>query len=149
MGQNLRMTSTTVVGASVAGLVTARVLSDLVDEVGVLERERLIDAPAPRGHVPQGKHVHLLLAAGLDLLASWFPGIDDELQQEGAVWLDGTRAWVYQAGGYRAQGDWGTKALSMTRPLLEQVVRRRVSALGNVTLEDGVVVDRVDLSEGR
>lgn len=143
------MTSTIVVGAGVAGLVTARVLSGFVDEVGVIERERLIDAPTPRGHVPQGQHVHLLLAAGLDLLSGWFPGIDDELEQEGAVWVDGTRAWVYQAGGYRAQGDWGTKALSMTRPLLEQVVRRRVAALDNVTLEESVVVDRVDLSEGR
>ena len=84
------MTSTIVVGASVAGLLTARVLSDLVDEVVILERERLTDAPSPRGHVPQGKHLHLLLTAGLDLLVGWFPGIDDELEQAGAVWVDGT-----------------------------------------------------------
>ena len=57
--------------------------------------------------MPQGKHLHLLLAAGLDRLVAWFPGIDDELEQMGAVRVDGTRAWVYQAGGYRAQGDWG------------------------------------------
>jgi 2-polyprenyl-6-methoxyphenol hydroxylase-like FAD-dependent oxidoreductase len=149
MGQNLRVTSATVVGASVGGLLTARVLSDLVGGVVVLERERLTDAPSPRGHVPQGKHLHLLLAAGLDLLVTWFPGIDDELEQRGAVWVDGTRAWVFQAGGYRAQGDWGRPVLSMTRPLLEQVVRRRVAQLGNVTVEDGVVVDRVDVSDGR
>ncbi len=142
------MTSTAVVGASVAGLLTARVLSELVDEVVVFERERVPDSPVPRGHVPQGKHLHLLLTAGLDLLTAWFPGIDDELEQLGAVWVDGTRAWVYQAGGYRAQGDWGRPALSMTRPLLEQVVRRRVAALANVRLQDGVVVDRVEVSDG-
>jgi 2-polyprenyl-6-methoxyphenol hydroxylase-like FAD-dependent oxidoreductase len=147
--QNLRMTSTIVVGGSVAGLLTARALSGLVDEVVVLERERLTDAPSPRGHVPQGKHLHLLLAAGLDLLVDWFPGIDDELERMGAVWVDGTRAWVYQAGGYRAQGDWGRPALSMTRPLLEQVVRRRIALLDNVKLEEGVVVDRVIVSDGR
>jgi 2-polyprenyl-6-methoxyphenol hydroxylase-like FAD-dependent oxidoreductase len=147
MGQNLRMTSTTVVGASVGGLLTARVLSDLVDEVVVMERERLTDAASPRGHVPQGKHLHLLLAAGLDLLVDWFPGIDDELEQRGAVWVDGTRAWVYQAGGYRAQGDWGRPVLSMTRPLLEQVVRRRIALLDNVRLEDRVVVERVEVSK--
>ncbi len=67
----------------------------------------------------------------------------------GAVWIDGTRAWVYQAGGYRAQGDWGRPALSMTRPLLEQVVRRRVRSLDNVKLEDGCLVDRVEISNGR
>jgi 2-polyprenyl-6-methoxyphenol hydroxylase-like FAD-dependent oxidoreductase len=143
------MTSTIVVGASVAGLLTARVLSDLVDDVVLLERERLADAPSPRGHVPQGKHLHLLLTAGLDRLVGWFPGIDDELAELGAVWVDGTRAWVYQAGGYRAQGDWGRPALSMTRPLLEQVVRRRVSALDNVGIEDGIVADRVEVSDGR
>ncbi len=143
------MTSAIVVGGSVAGLLTARVLSGLVDEVVVLERERLIDAPSPRGRVPQGRHVHLLLAAGLDLLVGWFPGIDVELEREGAVRVDGTRAWVYQGGGYRAQGDWGRSALSMTRPLLEQVVRRRVLVLDNVTVRDGVVGDRVEVSDGR
>ncbi len=143
------MTSAIVVGASVAGLLTARVLSGVVDEVVVMERERLTDAPAPRGHVPQGRHLHLLLTAGLDLLVAWFPGIDDELERMGAVWVDGTRAWVYQAGGYRAQGDWGPAALSMTRPLLEHVIRRRVALLDNVKLADGVVVDRVEVSDGR
>jgi 2-polyprenyl-6-methoxyphenol hydroxylase-like FAD-dependent oxidoreductase len=143
------MTSAIVVGASVAGLLTARVLSEHVDEVVVMEREGLTDDASPRGHVPQGRHLHLLLTAGLDRLVAWFPGIDDELTAMGAVWVDGTRAWVYQAGGYRAQGDWGRPALSMTRPLLEQVVRRRIALLPNVNLEDGVVVDRVDVSEGQ
>ena len=45
-------------------------------------------------------------ALGLDLLVIWFPGIDDELEQQGAVWIDGSRAWVNQAGGNRAEGDW-------------------------------------------
>jgi 2-polyprenyl-6-methoxyphenol hydroxylase-like FAD-dependent oxidoreductase len=123
------MTSVVVVGASVAGLLATRALTEHVDDVVVLERERLADAAQPRGHVPQGRHLHLLLSAGLDLLAGWFPGIDDELESLGAVRVDGTRAWVHQSGGYRAQGDWGRPVLSLTRPLLEQVVRRRVAAL--------------------
>ena len=149
MRQTLGMTSAIVVGSSVAGLLTARVLSDLVDEVVVLERERLTDAPSPRGRVPQGRHIHLLLAAGLDRMVAWFPGIDAELERAGAVRVDGTRAWVYQSGGYRAQGDWGRSALCMTRPLLEHVVRRRVSLLENVILRDDVTVDRVEVSKGR
>lgn len=104
------MASAIVVGASVAGLLTARVLSDLVDDVVVFERERLVDTPLPRGHVPQGRHLHLLLTAGLDLLVDWFPGIEDELERMGAVRFDGTSAWVYQAGGYRARGDWGDRS---------------------------------------
>ena len=143
------MTSVVVVGASVAGLLAARALVDHVDDVVVLERERLEDVAVPRGHVPQGRHLHLLLSAGLDLLVGWFPGIDDELESLGAVRVDGTRAWVHQSGGYRARGDWGRPVLSMTRPLLEQVVRRRVAALRGVSLRDGVVVDRVEAGAAR
>ena len=143
------MTSAIVVGAGVAGLLAARALADHVDDVVVLEREPLEDAAVPRGHVPQGRHLHLLLSAGLDLLVGWFPGIDDELESLGAVRVDGTRAWVHQSGGYRARGHWGRPVLSLTRPLLEQVVRRRVAALANVTLRDGVVVDRVETGAGR
>jgi 2-polyprenyl-6-methoxyphenol hydroxylase-like FAD-dependent oxidoreductase len=132
-----------------AGLLAARALSDHVDEVVVLERERLEDAAQPRGHVPQGRHLHLLASAGLDLLVDWFPGIDDELESLGAVRVDGTRGWVHQSGGYRARGHWGRPLLSMTRPLLEQVVRRRVADLPGVTLRDGVVVDRVEARPGR
>src|SRR6476646_1090630 len=90
-----------VVGASVAGMLTARALADHVDQVLVLERERLPDPTAgtsePRGHVPQNRHLHLLLAAGLDRLCEWFPGIDAELEQAGAVRVDGSRAWLFQA----------------------------------------------------
>ena len=143
------MTSAIVVGGSVAGLLAARVLADHVGDVVVMERERLPDTPAPRGHVPQGKHLHLLLSAGLDRMVAWFPGIDAELERLGAVWVDGTRAWVYQAGGYRAQGDWGSPALSMTRPLLEQVVRRRLAAVDSVRLRDATVVDRIEVADGR
>jgi 2-polyprenyl-6-methoxyphenol hydroxylase-like FAD-dependent oxidoreductase len=143
------MTSVIVVGASVAGLLAARALADHVDDVVVVERELLGDAAVPRGHVPQGRHLHLLLSAGLDLLVGWFPGIDDELESLGAVRVDGTRAWVHQCGGYRARGDWGRPVLSLTRPLLEQVIRRRVAALHEVTLRDGVVVERVEARAGR
>ena len=68
-----------VVGGSLAGLLTARALADHADELVVLERERLPDTVTPRGRVPQGRHLHLLLSAGLDLLREWFPGVEDEL----------------------------------------------------------------------
>jgi 2-polyprenyl-6-methoxyphenol hydroxylase-like FAD-dependent oxidoreductase len=143
------VTSVVVVGASIAGLLAARALSGVADEVLVLERERLPSSVAPRGHIPQGRHVHLLLSSGLTRMVTWFPGIDAELERAGAVPTDGTRAWIYQGGGYRAQGDWGSRVLSMTRPLLEDVVRRRVVALPNVRVEDGAVVEQVVESGGR
>ena len=137
-----------VVGASMAGLLTARALAGHVAQVVVLERERLPEQVRPRGRVPQGRHLHLLLSPGLDLLRDWFPGIEEELVARGAVPTDGRHAYVHQGGAYRARGDWGRPLLSLTRPLLESVVRARVTALPNVTLESGVRVERVRLSEG-
>lgn len=136
-----------VVGAGMAGLFTARALAGHVEHVTVLERERLPEDVRPRGRVPQGRHVHLLLAAGLDLLRVWFPGIEDELLARGAVPADGHRAYIHQGGAYRARGDWGRPVVSLTRPLLEAVVRERVAALANITLESGVRVQRVLLAE--
>jgi 2-polyprenyl-6-methoxyphenol hydroxylase-like FAD-dependent oxidoreductase len=138
-----------VVGGSMAGLLAARALSRQAKSVAILEREHLTDTVAPRGHVPQGRHLHLLLAAGLDVLRDWFPGIEDELVAQGAVRVDGQNAWVYQGGAYRARGDWGRPVLCMTRPLLEQAIRTRVAALPGVAIEDGVLVERVTVAEHR
>jgi 2-polyprenyl-6-methoxyphenol hydroxylase-like FAD-dependent oxidoreductase len=146
MASATKPTRAIVVGAGIAGLLSARALSDQLDEVVVLERESLLDTAEPRGHVPQGKHLHLFLGAGLQRLVAWFPGIDVELESLGAVRLDGSQAWLFQAGGYRARGDWGLTVLSMTRPLLEQAVRRRVGELANVTIEDGEPVERVTVA---
>lgn len=51
-----------VLGASMAGLLAARVLADFYDTVVVVEWDRLPDSPANRRGVPQGRHVHALLA---------------------------------------------------------------------------------------
>jgi 2-polyprenyl-6-methoxyphenol hydroxylase-like FAD-dependent oxidoreductase len=132
-----------------AGLLAARALSDHAESVVVLERDHLPDAVAPRGRVPQGRHLHVLLSAGLDRLREWFPGIEEELASHGAVPVDGSEAWIHQGGGYRARGYWGRPGLGMTRPLLEHVVRRRVAALPGVTIEDRTTVDAVTIRQGR
>jgi 2-polyprenyl-6-methoxyphenol hydroxylase-like FAD-dependent oxidoreductase len=132
-----------VVGGSLAGLLSARALAPRAESVVVLERDQLPETATPRGRVPQGRHLHLLLSAGLDRLRDWFPGIEEELESRGAVRVDGTGAWVHQGGAYRARGDWGRPGLSQTRPLLEQVVRSRVAALPGVSVEQGVTVTQV------
>ena len=53
-----------VIGASLAGLCAARVLSDFYDRVTIYERDELPDGPDNRTAVPQGRHVHLLMARG-------------------------------------------------------------------------------------
>jgi phytoene dehydrogenase-like protein len=68
-----------VIGASIAGLAAARVLSEHVDRVTILERDSLPTGAATRRSVPQGRHAHVLLGAGQQLLNGWFPGLDTDL----------------------------------------------------------------------
>ena len=135
-----------VLGASMGGLLAARVLADFFRTVTVVERDVLQADPANRRGVPQGRHAHLLLPRGAQILDELFPGILNALVVDGApVWDDGELAKLhFTFGGHemlrsgKAAGD--HKAMAMyvpSRPLLECHVRRRLQAMGNVTILDG------------
>jgi len=64
-----------VLGASMAGLLAARTLSDSFETVTVVERDVLPDDAANRRGVPQGRHLHALLARGAQVLEEFFPGL--------------------------------------------------------------------------
>src|SRR6476646_5160900 len=64
-----------VIGAGVAGLVAARVLSDHFVRVTLMDRDFLPDAPMPRSWVPQGQHAHVLAHSGQVTLERLFPGL--------------------------------------------------------------------------
>ena len=64
-----------VLGASMSGLLAARVLADFFGTVTVVERDELPDDPTNRRGVPQGRHVHALLPRGAQILDELFPGI--------------------------------------------------------------------------
>ncbi|HEV8165255.1 MAG TPA: hypothetical protein VGR74_12550, partial [Actinomycetota bacterium] len=51
-----------VLGASMAGLLAARVLADAYAQVTVIDRDQLPQAGSHRRGVPQGRHLHALLA---------------------------------------------------------------------------------------
>jgi 2-polyprenyl-6-methoxyphenol hydroxylase-like FAD-dependent oxidoreductase len=137
-----------VVGASMAGLCAARVLADRFDHVVVLDRDQLDDEPSPRQLVPQGRHPHLLLAAGARILEEWFPGLSAELYAAGAVGIDLCKDFLWhQAGGPQRRPASSLIGPAMSRPLLEWTVRRRVTALPNVEIRDGVHACGLTLDE--
>ncbi len=74
-----------VIGGSMAGLMTARVLADFFDEVTVLERDQIEDGPANHKSIPQGNHIHALLIGGLQVMSTLYPGFANKLQGLGAV----------------------------------------------------------------
>lgn len=130
-----------VIGASVAGLIAAKVLSHRFSRVSVLDRDHLPAMPQPRAGVPQGRHGHGLLASGLNALERLFPGLSGELLAAGAVSGDviGDIRW-FQHGSYKARFQSGLRGVLFTRPLLEWALRRRVAALPNVVVESGTHV---------
>ncbi|OBA59469.1 FAD-dependent oxidoreductase [Mycobacterium sp. 1100029.7] len=134
-----------VLGAGLAGLLAARVLSEFYDSVCVVERDRLPNYLCDRKGVPQGQHVHNLLGRGRQILAELFPGLLGELAAAGAVVVDdGDLSRTYaRVGRYEMKRsgrlrDPAPLALYLaSRPFLELHVRRRVNLLPNVTLLDG------------
>ncbi len=72
-----------VLGASMGGLLAARVLADFYETVTVVERDMLPDDAVNRRGVPQGRHVHALLGRGSQVLAELFPGFLDDLVAAG------------------------------------------------------------------
>ena len=90
-----------VVGAGIAGLATARTLSDHFEQVTVLERDELPATAGPRRGVPQGRHAHALLSGGARAIAEMFPGIMEDLVGRGAALVEFNNGRWFQAGGYR------------------------------------------------
>jgi 2-polyprenyl-6-methoxyphenol hydroxylase-like FAD-dependent oxidoreductase len=134
-----------VLGAGIAGLLTARVLSEFYGSVVVVERDVLSDRPDIRRGVPQARHVHALLSRGSQVVGDLFPGLLDELVAAGAnVCDEGDLSRVcVRVGGHEFNrsgkfGDpTGLVVYVASRPFLELHVRRRVKALENVQILDG------------
>jgi 2-polyprenyl-6-methoxyphenol hydroxylase-like FAD-dependent oxidoreductase len=139
-----------VIGASMSGLLAARVLADHFTEVEVLDRDPLPAEPAHRKGVPQGRHAHGLLAAGGRALEQLFPGLMRELVARGATEGDAAQdlRW-FQFGVYKARFHSGIEGTFLSRPLLESAVRARVAALPNVTVRQGVDVRGLAHRDGR
>jgi uncharacterized protein (TIGR02246 family) len=133
-----------VLGAGIAGLLTARVLSEFYGSVTVVERDVLPDHPDQRKGVPQGRHLHNFYSRGTQLIGELFPGILDELAAAGAVVDDGddlSRLYVRVAGYElnptgKLTDPRPLAAYQASRPFVEFHVRRRVAALANVTILD-------------
>jgi 2-polyprenyl-6-methoxyphenol hydroxylase-like FAD-dependent oxidoreductase len=138
-----------VIGGSMAGLLAARVLSEHFERVTVIERDKLIDVAEPRKGVPQGRHVHALLAGGAAILRTYFPDLYAALAQDGSVPVDTTDIRRYQLGMRVAAVPSPVKTLWQSRPFLEQHVRDALSARNTVQFLDRCSVTRLKTSDER
>ena len=127
-----------VFGASLAGLLTARVLAEFCKQVTVVERDVLPSVGQQRKGVPHGRHLHGLHPRGREILDELLPGFTAELTAAGAVCCDVLADGRWQLSGHQLkQRHAGLPALLASRPFLEGHVRERVFRLPNVRVLDG------------
>ena len=130
-----------VLGASIAGMLAARVLSDFFDEVTVVDRDVLGGLPETRRGVPQGRHLHGLLMRGAQALDELFPGLLDELVADGVPHFDGSdlSQLYFCMNGHLAVRSGSSQHIEVytpSRPFLEFHVRRRLRTIRNIMLLD-------------
>jgi 2-polyprenyl-6-methoxyphenol hydroxylase-like FAD-dependent oxidoreductase len=129
-----------VLGASMGGLLAARVLADFYRTVTIVERDVLPNEPVNRRGVPQGRHVHALLTRGSRILEQLFPGLLDEVVAGGAPVLDGTdpSEGYFSFGGHLIPREGRPKdpipLFLPSRPMLEYLVRQRVRNTPNIAM---------------
>ena len=127
-------TSALVIGGSLAGMCAARVLSDVVDRVTIIERDAYPSAHDFRPGVPQARHVHNLLARGLREFEAFFPGFERRMRERGAVAVesgwDVATLWPH---GWSRRTHTGLWQLYASRTLIEATVLELCRGLPNVT----------------
>lgn len=138
-----------VIGGSIAGLTTARVLSDFFDQVTIFERDLLPDGPAARKSIPQGNHLHALMLGGQRVLSSLYPNFTERLEGLGSVRVRFAREVAFYlldrkryslTGSIKEPRDLGIDAFSQSRELLEYGVRQATLAAPNIKLQSGVTI---------
>ncbi|WP_201029548.1 FAD-dependent oxidoreductase [Mycolicibacterium canariasense] len=120
-----------VLGGSIAGLLSARVLADHARTVMVIERDEVDGEGRSRAGVPHDRQQHALLPAGRSFLDRWLPGFTRQAQERGGVLIGPDRV-AYYVGGNEQVRSRGSSILGGTRPFLESLIRSRVLALPNV-----------------
>ncbi|KLL10162.1 NAD(P)/FAD-dependent oxidoreductase [Protofrankia coriariae] len=125
-----------VLGAGMAGLLAARVLSETFERVTVLERDVFLDG-GPHGDsrrgVPQGRHLHGLLDRGRQIMEELFPGLTTELTQRGASTIETLVGSRWYLRGLRVRSTpTGLTSVLASRGLLEDVLRARLRVIPGV-----------------
>jgi 2-polyprenyl-6-methoxyphenol hydroxylase-like FAD-dependent oxidoreductase len=126
-----------VIGASMAGMLAARVLADRYSTVTVVDRDPLPDEAVARRGVPQSRQPHGLLEGGRATLEDLFPGYCEALVEAGGVVVDiATELEHYDEGEPLARDPAVTETpmYCATRPLFDFVVRQQLATVEGVEL---------------
>lgn len=134
-----------VIGGSITGLLTAKVLTNYFKRVTIVERDRFPERPEPRKGIPQCTQLHILLTRGRQIIEELFPGICDELVTQGAATVDmiGDVKWLNPFG-WAKRFPSGFMALSFSRYILDWLIYQRLIATDSIDfLEQAHVTELV------
>jgi 2-polyprenyl-6-methoxyphenol hydroxylase-like FAD-dependent oxidoreductase len=124
-----------VLGASLAGVITASVLARHFDAVTVVDRDELPDAAQLRTGLPQARHVHQLWSSGGRAIDRLLPAMTDELFAAGAQRIGIPHQHVsLTAYGWQHRFPESQYMISCSRPMLDWLVRRRALADDRITV---------------
>ncbi len=148
-----------VLGAGVAGLLAARVLTETFVRVTILDRDDLPGAgagTAPAGDfgdrrgVPQARHLHALMDRGRQIVEELYPGLVEQLIAAGAPTSEVLVGGRYYMHGQRLRPtSTGLTSVLASRPLLERALLRRTAALPGVRIRPRTTVAGFDSTAGR
>jgi 2-polyprenyl-6-methoxyphenol hydroxylase-like FAD-dependent oxidoreductase len=140
------MKSVVIIGSSIAGMTTAKIMSEHVDQVYILERNNISELrqPEARKGVPQAKHVHLLLSKGSQIIQEVFPETREQLDELGAFEMDlGDGLRWYQNNRWKCVEKSDVITFSQRRPTLDFVVFNQLKKVSNIVLLEGVIVEDI------
>ncbi|MBE4939706.1 FAD dependent oxidoreductase [Bacillus thuringiensis] len=120
-----------VIGAGIAGLLTARVLSSYFETVIVVEKDELPQKPSERPGTPQDFHPHRVLPRGEIIMNRFFPGYVDDLLNLGAHNVKNDKMIRFSPYG-ALELVIERKGAASSRALLEWTIRQRVQEIPNV-----------------
>jgi 2-polyprenyl-6-methoxyphenol hydroxylase-like FAD-dependent oxidoreductase len=128
-----------VIGAGMSGLPTAKVLAEYFETVTIVERDVLPANAEARPGTPQARLPHVLLGGGQRALNELFPNLTQDLIDAGGVEYRLDVDMLVERAGHDAlpRRDLGWTGISLSRPLIESVVRRRTLQHPRITLKSG------------
>ena len=137
-----------VIGGSIAGLLAARVLSDHFEKVIILEKDNFPENDKVRKGTPQAGHIHLLLVRGKEVLQEFFPELEEDLKKIGVEKID-----FLNDGRYLLPSGWaqrfpsGIITFGCTRILLEDIIRKQVTKISKIKIQENTNVKSLVLEK--
>ena len=127
-----------VIGASMAGLLAARSLTEAYERVTIVDRDVLPAGLERRRAVPQGRHAHALLPHGRACLEVLLPGLSAELVDAGAATCAALEEMRFVIGGHQlARASTGTARSSPAGRSSRVTCAAACARWPQVTLIDG------------